>query len=261
MVQHLLVGLFAVLRLVNAHQFHFGELVQTVQAAHVLAVGTGLAAEALRVGAVLDGELLLVQNHVAVDVRHGDFGGRNQVEVIHFAMVHLTLLVGQLARAVAGSGVHHGRRHNLRVARFACFVQEEVDEGALQLCAFALIDGEAGTGNLHAQVEVYQVILLGKFPVGQGIFGQFGFHAAHLLHYVVVGTHAFGHAVVGHVGDGVEQCLEVVGSLVHVGLHLLVRLFQFGDAALGGFRFLLLALLHQLSDGLGEGVGFRQVFI
>ena len=38
MVQHLLVRLFGMFRLVDAHQFYFGEFVQTVQAAYVFTV-------------------------------------------------------------------------------------------------------------------------------------------------------------------------------------------------------------------------------
>ena len=37
-VQHLLVGLFAVFRFVDAYQFHFGEFVQAVQATYVFPV-------------------------------------------------------------------------------------------------------------------------------------------------------------------------------------------------------------------------------
>ena len=37
-VQHLLVGLFAVFRFVDAYQFHFGEFVQAVQATYVYSV-------------------------------------------------------------------------------------------------------------------------------------------------------------------------------------------------------------------------------
>ena len=167
-------------------------------------------------------------------------------------MIHLPFLVRQLSRAVAGSGVHHCGRHYFRIAGFACFVQEEVDECALQLCAFAFVYGEAGTGNLDTQVKVYQVIFLGQFPVGQGVFGQLGFHTTYFLYYIVVGTYAFRHAVVGNVGDGIKQSLQIVGSLVHIGLQVLVDFFQLGHAAFGGFCFFFLALLHQLSDGFGE---------
>ena len=176
-------------------------------------------------------------------------------------MVHLSFLVGQLAGAVARSGVHHCGGHHFRVARSACLVEEEVDEGALQAGTLAFVYGEACAGNLHTQVEVDDVILLGQFPVGQGVFGQFGLHAAHLYHEVVFGRSAFGHFVVGNVGDGVEQLLQVVCGLVHVGLQGLVGFLQFGHTALGGFGLVLLAFLHQLADGLGQGVDFGEVVI
>ncbi len=174
-------------------------------------------------------------------------------------MVHLSLLVGQLAGAVARGGVDHRGRHHFHVARGTGLVEEEVDEGALQAGTLALVDGEARAGNLHAQVEVDDVILLGQFPVGQGVFGQGRLHATHLDHEVVLGAVAFGHFVVGHVGDGVEQLLQVVGGLVHVGLQGLVGFFQGGHAGFGGFGLVLLAFLHQLAYGLGGGVHLGQI--
>ena len=140
---------------------------QTVQSAHILTVRTGLATEALCVGAVLDGQLLLVEDDVTVDVGDGHLSGRNEVEVIYLAVVHLTLLVGQLSCAVAAGGVHYRGRHNLGVAAGTCFVEEEVDQRSLQTGTLADIHGETGTGDLDAQVEVYQIVFLGQFPVGQ----------------------------------------------------------------------------------------------
>ena len=99
-------------------------------------------------------------------------------------MVHLTFFIGQLACSVTGSSIDHCRRHYFRIARLACLVQEEVDECALQLCAFAFVYGEAGTGNLDTQVKVYQVVFLGQFPVWKRIFGKFGFHTAHFFHHI-----------------------------------------------------------------------------
>ena len=67
---------------------------QAVQAAHVLAVGAGFAAETGGVGGHLDGEILLVEDHVAEDVRHRHLGRRDEVEIVHRGVVHLSLLVG-----------------------------------------------------------------------------------------------------------------------------------------------------------------------
>ena len=243
----------------SAHQLYLAEFVQAVQAAHVLAIRACLAAEALGVGAVLDGEVFLVEDDVAVDVRHGHLGGGDEVEVVQLAVVHLALLVGQLACAVARSSVHHRGRHHFRVAGGACLVQEEVNQCALQSCALAFVDGEARAGDFHAQVEVDDVILLGQFPVGQGVLGQGCLHAAHLDYEVVFGAVAFGHFVVGYVGDGVEQLLQVLCGLVHLGLEGLVGFLQLGNARLCRFGLVLAALLHQLAYLLGGGVYFGQV--
>ena len=119
-------------------------------------------------------------------------------------MIHLTFFVGQLACTVTGSGINHRRRHYLGIAGFACFVQEEVDKRALKLCAFAFVHGKTCACNLNAQVKVYQVVLLGQFPMGERVFGKFGLHAAHFLYHVVVGAYAFGYAVVRNIGDCIQ---------------------------------------------------------
>ena len=131
----------------------------------------------------------------------------------------------------------------------------------MQAGTFAFIDGEACAGDFHAQVEVDDVILLRQFPVGQGVLGKLGFHTAHLHHEVVLGRSAFGHFVVGHVGDGVEQLLQVLCGLVHVCLQSLVGFFQLAYTSFGRFGLVLLAFLHQLADGLGQGVHLSEVVI
>ena len=131
----------------------------------------------------------------------------------------------------------------------------------MQAGTLAFIDGETCAGDFHAQVEVDDVILLRQFPVGQGVLGQLGFHTAHLHHEVVLGRSAFGHFVVGHVGDGVEQLLQVLCGLVHVCLQSLVGFFQLAYTSFGRFCLVLLAFLHQLADGLGQGVHLSEVVI
>lgn len=126
-----------------------------------------------------DRKLLLVEDYIAIDIRYGNFGGRNQIQIVHFAMIHLTLFVGQLACSVTGSAIDHCRRHYFRIARFACLVQEEVDERTLELCAFSFIYRKARTRDFNTQVKVYQVVFLGQFPVWKRIFGKLGFHTAH----------------------------------------------------------------------------------
>ena len=73
---------------------------QTVQATYVLTVRTGLATETLCIGTVLDWQLLLVKDYITVDVCNRNLGCRDEIEVIKIAVVHLTLLVGELACTV-----------------------------------------------------------------------------------------------------------------------------------------------------------------
>ncbi len=262
MGHHLVEGGVAVLRLLNPDDLHLVELVEAVQAADILAVGTGLAAEAGRVGRQLLRELVGGEDDVTVDVRHRDLGGRDHVEVIDRGVVHLAFLVGKLAGTEAGGGIDHHRRFHLLVAGGGVAVQEEVDEGALQAGSLALIDREAGAGDLHAQVEVDDVVLSGEFPVREGVFGELGLRTAHLHDEVVLGAGSLGNEVARDVRKenklGLEFGIVVVGLLEEVGGTGL----EGGDLGLGGLGLLLLALFHQGADGGGrlfllgeEGVG------
>ena len=153
--------------MLDLDNLHLVELVQAVEAAHVLAVRAGLATEAGGVGAVLDGEVAGLEDGVTVNVGDGHLGGGDQVEVVEVGVVHLSFLVGQLAGGVGGGLVHHIGRLHLGIAVLGGGVEEEVDEGALHLGPFALVNGEAGAGDLAAQVEVNDVVLFHQFPVGE----------------------------------------------------------------------------------------------
>ena len=125
--KHLAVRLIAMLGSVDAHNLNLRELVQTVESAHVLSVAAGFAAEALSVGTVLDRQLFLVENHVAVDISHRHLGSRDKIEIVEVAVIHLPLLVGELAGAISRSLIHHCGRHNLGVAGSSSLVEEELD--------------------------------------------------------------------------------------------------------------------------------------
>ena len=249
---HFVQSSVAVLGLLYAHNFHFVKLVQAVKAAHVFAVGTGLTAEAGRVGGKLLGELVGAEDDVTEDVGDGNLGGRDHIEVVQVGVVHLAFLVGQLAGTKTGSGVHHHRRLHFLVAGCGVAVQEVVDEGALQLGAFAFIYRETGTGNLHAQVEVDDVVLLGQFPVGKCVLGEVHLGAAHLHHQVVLGTLTLGYQVAGDVGQEHQLVLELLDGLVGLLEKGGGTLLDGGDFCLGGFGLGLLAFLHELADGGGS---------
>ena len=256
-VEHLLMALAGVFGLVDAHELHLGELMQPVEAAHVLAVGAGLAAEALGVGAALDGQLVLGEYLVAEQVGHRHLGGGDEVEIVHLAVVHLALLVWQLARAVAGSLIDHRRRLYLLVAGLDSLVEEEVDQRPLQASALAGVDGEARAGDLDTEVEIDEVVFLGELPVRQRSLGD-GAHAATLLlHHIVGGVQALGHLGIGNIGDVEQQAGHLLLRLVHACLELLGLGLSLGHGGLSLLGGGLVARLHQsgylAALALGDG--------
>ena len=81
-------------------------------------------------------------------------------------MIHLSLLVRQLACSKSGSLVDNQWRLNLEITGLAGLVEEELDKGTLQTCALAHIDRETCSRDLHAQVKVDEVVFLGQVPMG-----------------------------------------------------------------------------------------------
>ena len=163
-------------------------------------------------------------------------------------MVHLAFLVGKLAGAEARILVDHHRRLHFLVAGCSVIVEEEVDERALEFRSLVLIDGETGSGDLHAEVEVYDVVFLCEFPVRKRVLREDDLGAAHLDHLVVLGALTGLHEVAGHVGHEHEVFLEFLFGCVHLrkefsGLGLESR--HLGLDLLGGIAE---ALLHQAAD-------------
>ena len=193
---------------------------------------------------------------VAVEVGDGHFGSGNHIESVEGYGIHLSLFVGKLAGAEAGGFVDHQRRHNLYISGGSSLVEEEVDKGALQACAFAFIYGETGSGDFVAQLKVNDVVLGAELPVGQSPFGQVGF-GAEFGHDDVVGfVLAFGNRDVRCVGQGDEFGVEVG---VDSGL-LLVKFFflclEVGGEGFLGFGLVAFALFEEHANLLGDSVLF-----
>ena len=77
--RELVVRVVALLRRADLDQLHLVELVLSDVAPGVLAVGSGLGAEAGGEGGVADGQLLLTQDLLAVEVGDRHLGGGDQV--------------------------------------------------------------------------------------------------------------------------------------------------------------------------------------
>ena len=155
-------------------------------------------------------------------------------------MVHLAFLVRELARATTGVAVDEVRGDEFFISGGTGPVEDELDEGTLELGALAPVHGEACSGDFHAGLEVDETVLIGQFPMRLGRIAQIGFGAFFIDDFVVGVRLPCGNAVVRAVGQ-----FEQGGFLLlDEGLLLLVQfvdaLLEFADlcAARLGFRFL-----------------------
>ena len=262
MRQHFLVAFSRVFGSIDAHNLNLWELMEAVQTANILTIRTCFAAETLCVSTVLDGQFLFVENHITIDICHGHFCRRNQVEVISCAVIHLAFLVGQLTCAVTRSSIYHRGGHYFGVTRLACFVKEEVNQRALQLCALTDINGETCTCNLHTEVKVDEVVLLCEFPVrehiriGSSCFVNGGTTCLH--HHIIFCRTTFGHFSIGQVGDGIELEFELFSSFCHLRFKRLCLLLNISHLLLCRFSLFLLAFLHQTTNALWERIHLCQ---
>ena len=51
--------------------------------------------------AVLDGQVFLIEDNIAVDVCYGNLSRWDKIQVVNLTMIHLSLLVGKLSCAIA----------------------------------------------------------------------------------------------------------------------------------------------------------------
>ncbi len=176
-------------------------------------------------------------------------------------MIHLGLLVGELACAVGRCLVDHIWRLDFGVAGLVGLVEEELDEGALQACAFADVDGESGSGDFHPEVEVDEVVFPCQVPVGKRVLGEVGHRAADFLDHVILGRFPFGHHVAGKVGDSAEQLVELLLDSRQAGGDFLLGILEGAHLGLGLVGLILLALLHQLAYGGGDAVELSRLVV
>ena len=252
MGNHLIQSGVRVLRLLDAHDLDLVELMQTVQTSHVLAVGTCLAAEARSVGGHLLREVVVTKDDISEYVRDRNLGCRDEIEVIKSYIVHLGLLVRQLAGTETGSGVDHDRRLHLLVAGGGVDVKEEVDESSLEFRALALIDRKTGSGELHSKVEIYDVIFLGKLPVRKSVFRKVDLRAAHLHNLIVLGSLSRDNEVARHVRQQNQLSLKLLVVLVSLGEKFGGLGLELGHLFLHLFRLSPFAFLHQPADLVGK---------
>ena len=82
-----------------------------------------------------------------MDVGDGDFRGGDQVQIVHFAVVHIVGHLGQLAGAGHGIGIGHERNRHFAVSLLKMDVDHEVGQSPLQARPLSHEHGESGAGH------------------------------------------------------------------------------------------------------------------
>ena len=254
-LQQTLQMLVGALRGGELHQLHLIELVLADEAPDVLTVGAGLGAEAGRVSGIFEGQVVLLQDFVPVDVGHRHLRGGHQKIIPILQLEEVFLELGKLAGALHGGPVGHERRQNLQIPVFAGVeVQHKVDQGPLQQGACPFKQGEAGPGDLGGPLKVQDAQGLADVPVGFGFKVKLRGLAPGMVHRVIVRGRAQGDGRVGQVGDIQEEVPDPGFLLLHPGLQGFAFSINAGDPRLEGFGLRFFSGLHQGSHLLGQGV-------
>ncbi len=233
-------------------QFHLLELMLADDAAHVLAVRSGLAAEARRVGRERDWQPRGIEHFVAVEICDRDFGGGNEPEIL-FAVRHAEGIgaeLRQLPRSVHRIGIHQVRRKNFGVPVLAGVqIEHEIGERTFEFGAQVPVDGEARAGEFHGALQVENAEFGAEFPVRLGSEIEFRRRAPAAGFDIVVGAVADGHTRVRKIRDAGENIAQ---SVIEIGRRFFQRLNLLAQfLGLGHGRACILAGLLELGNLFG----------
>src|SRR5216117_3144678 len=166
--------------------------------------GASLASETGRVRGVGQGQVRAVQDLIAMQVRDGHLGGRNEEQIVGRRPVGLLLELRDVARPLHRLALYQERWLHLDVAVLAGVqVEHEVDQGAYELRPGAHEDREPQPRDLRAAREVEQPQLFADLPVRLAALRS---RLTPCPHDLVVRRIAARHVRQGQVGD-VEQLL------------------------------------------------------
>ena len=101
MCDHLVQAVVTVVRVIDGHDLHFVELVQSVQPTYILAVRACFSSKTRRVGRAFDREVVGIDDLIAENIGDGHLCGWNGVQTVHRHFVHLAFFIRQLSRSIA----------------------------------------------------------------------------------------------------------------------------------------------------------------
>ncbi len=227
------------------------ELVHAEDAPGVLAVRTGLAAEAGREARVAQGEAIGVEDLVHVVRRQRHLGRADQVEVVVGEVVDVLGGLAEEARARHGLGTDQGRGEHRGEAGRGGLGHRRVHQGELQERTDARQEVEARAGDLGAALDVDRAEDLAELQVVLGLEalgGEVADRAVRLQRGEVL-LAAHGHVRVDEVAEPLEQLLSLGVSRVAV---------RVGRLDVGGELARLLQQLGLLVSGrLGDELAER----
>ena len=131
----------------------------------------------------------------------------------------------------------------------------------MQTGTFAFIDGEAGAGDLGAELEVDDVVFLHQLPVRECTFRQVGVVALLVNDFVVLGTFARSDSSVGQVGQQHHLALQQLFLFLQFCAVGALTLFQIGHFRFDGLGFVALALFEELANLLRALVLRHQIVV
>ena len=208
-------------------EFDFVKLVHADDASVVTTCTAGFTTEAGGVGGELDGEFVLGEDGVAVEVGDGNFGGGGEEEFVVLGAIHVVLEFGELAGAFHALAAHDVGDVDFLVSVFAGLqVEEELDEGSLEARAFSTVNGKARSRETGGVIEADEAVFFGEVDM-VAWFEEGGLVTPDADDGVVLLVFSDGTCVVRDIGDVEEEVVlafACLASFIIEGFDLLAEL-------------------------------------
>ena len=186
---------------------------------------------------VIQGELIGVQDFVAVQVGHGNFSRGNQPEIVLLVVVEVVGEQREIARTFHDFAPHQDRQGNLRVSVLpAVQVQHPRYDRAFQTRAVTVQRVKAAAREFHAALEVDDSETFGQVPVWLCVKierGGFAPVAKHLVAGFVVPVGCAGVREVGQFHHGAVDALLQITHLVFESVDPLSHFAHLADHGIG----------------------------